>query len=65
MATKLKLPSLSLLKPRDAFAIDFGTSSVKILFLKANGNRYSLVKWSVIPVGEGVPSVSVPRDAAG
>ncbi len=54
----LKLPEIPFLKPRDAFAIDLGTSSLKVLQLKQSGNKYSLVKWGNIPVADGAAELS-------
>ncbi|MHB9156001.1 MAG: hypothetical protein ACYC5N_10005, partial [Endomicrobiales bacterium] len=63
MAIKLPefIPKASFLKPRDSFAIDLGTSSIKIAYLKASGNRYTLEKWGIIPVNEGGSDLS-PQD---
>ncbi len=57
----LSIPGFSFLKPKDSFAIDIGTSSIKIVFLKKTGNRYGLEKWAVLPVGEAGPELS-PQD---
>lgn len=46
---KTKLPFF---KPKDSIAIDIGTSSVKIVYLKPSGNRHTLIKWGVLPISE-------------
>jgi len=61
MAIKLpeiKLPDIPLLKNRDSIAIDIGTSSIKIACLKAAGNKYSLIKWGIIPINESGAELS-------
>ncbi|MCB4790759.1 MAG: type IV pilus assembly protein PilM [Elusimicrobia bacterium] len=50
----INIPKLSFLKPKDAIAVDIGTSSVKIVFLKASGNKYTLVKWGILPINENL-----------
>lgn len=49
---KIKLPTLPFLKPKEAIAVDIGTSSLKILLLKPSGNKYMLVKWGIVPINE-------------
>ena len=61
MAIKLpeiKLPDIPFLKNRDSIAIDIGTSSIKIACLKSSGNKFSLLKWAVIPVNESGAELS-------
>ncbi len=61
MAIKLpeiKLPGLSLLKSRDSIAIDIGTSSIKIACLKSAGNKFTLLKWAVLPLNESGAELS-------
>jgi type IV pilus assembly protein PilM len=60
MAIKLsipKLPGLSFLKNNDAFAVDIGTSSIKIVYLKPAGNAYTLLKWAVLPLSENLAEI--------
>jgi len=55
MALKLdttSMPSLPFLKPKDSFAVDIGASSVKIAYLRPAGNRFTLVKYGVLPIAE-------------
>lgn len=54
----LKLPGLQLFKPRDAFAIDIGSSSVKILYLKKNGSKYTIQSCGVLPLSDGGADLS-------
>ncbi|MBN1823337.1 MAG: type IV pilus assembly protein PilM [Endomicrobiales bacterium] len=67
MAIKLpqvKLPELPFLKPKDAIAVDVGTSSVKIAYLKHAGSKYTLLKWGLIPINEGSVDLS-PQERKG
>lgn len=57
----LKLPGLPLFKPRDAFAIDIGSSSVKILSLKKSGSKYSIQTWGILPLSDAGADLS-PQD---
>jgi len=59
-----KLPEISFLKSRDAFAVDLGSSSIKIVHLKSSGGKYSLVKWGTVSLGEGATELS-PQDRKG
>lgn len=52
--SSIKLPKLPFLKPKESIAVDIGTSSIKILYLKRSGNKYTLVKWGVMPLTENV-----------
>lgn len=64
MAIKLpeiKLPDIPFLKNRDSIAIDIGTSSIKIVSLKPSGNKYSLLKWGIVPINESGAELS-PQD---
>lgn len=57
--SELKFPELAFLKPKDAFAVDLGSSSIKIAYLKqTSANKYSLVKWGIIPITEGGAELS-------
>ena len=65
MAIKLpeiKFAGISLVKPRDAFAVDIGTHSIKVAYLKKDGNRFSLQKWGIIPVSGENSSERSPQD---
>lgn len=62
MAIKIpELPFMSFMKSRDSIAIDIGASSIKIVSLKHAGNKYSLVKWGIIPINESGAELS-PQD---
>jgi type IV pilus assembly protein PilM len=52
ITSKIKIPKLPFLKPKEAIAVDIGTSSLKILQLKPQGSKYMLVKWGIIPINE-------------
>jgi type IV pilus assembly protein PilM len=58
---EINLPFLSFLKNRESIAIDIGSSAIKIVSLKHSGNKYSLLKWGVIPVNESGAELS-PQD---
>jgi type IV pilus assembly protein PilM len=57
----IKLSMLTFIKNKDSFALDFGTSSIKFLYLKKNGTRYAIAKWGLVPVGESGAELS-PED---
>lgn len=58
---QINLPSLPAFKKRDAYAIDIGTSAIKILYLKQTGNSYALLKWTHIPLNDVGTELS-PQD---
>lgn len=60
-ALPFKLHQLKIFSPRDSFAIDIGASSIKVVYLKSEGNRYRLEKWAVIPLSEDEIEIS-PQD---
>lgn len=39
-------------RSKDAVAVDLGSSSIKIIYLKKSGNSYTLVKWGLINLKE-------------
>jgi type IV pilus assembly protein PilM len=61
----LKLPEVKLplpfLKVKDAFAADLGSTAIKVVHLKPSGNKYTLLKWGVIPYTESGSEIS-PQD---
>lgn len=57
----IKLSALTFLKNKDSFALDFGSSSVKLLYLKKIGTKYTIAKWGVIPIGDAGADLS-PED---
>jgi len=58
------LPHLPFLKPRDTFAIDIGTSSIKVLYLKKSGSRYVIQSWGILPILDSGSELS-PQDRKG
>ena len=45
------IPStIPFVRSKDAIAIDIGSYSIKILFIKKSGRSYSLVKWGTVPL---------------
>jgi type IV pilus assembly protein PilM len=57
----LKLPGLPFVKPRDTFAVDIGTASIKILYLKKTGTRYAIHAWGILPLLDAGAELS-PQD---
>ncbi|OGS17869.1 MAG: hypothetical protein A2219_01675 [Elusimicrobia bacterium RIFOXYA2_FULL_50_26] len=57
----MKLPSFPFFKSKDAIAVDLGASSIKIVYLKHSGSKYSLARWELIPVSDGSVELS-PQD---
>jgi type IV pilus assembly protein PilM len=55
--TSLKLPEISFLKPRDAFAVDLGSATIKMLQLKQTSGKFSLMKWGVVPLSDTIAEV--------
>jgi len=62
----LKLSKLPFLKPKDSIAVDIGTSSVKIVYLKNAGQKYTVVKWGILPLilSETIESTPEERKSA-
>lgn len=58
---QINIPGIPAFKKRDAYAIDIGSSSIKILYLKQSGSSYSLLKWGHIPLNDAGTELS-PQD---
>ncbi len=57
----LKLPDLPFLKPKDCFAVDIGSSSLKVAYLRPSGSRFTLLKYGVLPISENAADIA-PAD---
>jgi type IV pilus assembly protein PilM len=57
----LKQLQIPFLKPRDTFAVDIGTASVKVLYLKKSGAHYDLHAWGILPISDAGADLS-PQD---